>query len=52
MNIERMAWKTKESFGSKLNAVATNPGDKINVKTEFAGTNEEKWKWMWVERCK
>jgi len=41
MNIERMARKTKEAFGAKLNAVADKP---INVKTEFAGTNDEKRK--------
>ena len=43
MNIERMARKTKEAFGAKLNAVAGGkPQEKINVKTEFAGTNDEK----------
>ncbi len=49
MNIERMARKTKEAFGAKLNAVADKP---INVKTEFAGTNDEKRKRMRVERMK
>ena len=44
-----MAWKTKETFGTKLNAVADKP---INVKTEFAGTNDEKWKRMRVEWMK
>lgn len=44
MNIERMARKTKESFGAKMNAAADKALEKvpINVKTEFAGTNEEK----------
>ena len=49
MNIEWMARKTQESFGAKLNAVADKP---INVKTEFAGNNDEKWKWIRVERMK
>ena len=41
MNIERMARKTQEQFGAKLNAAADKS---LNVKTEFAGTNDEKRK--------
>ena len=49
MNIERMARKTQEQFGAKLNAAADKG---LNVKTEFAGTNDEKRKRIRVERMK